>query len=83
MLKTRVALENIYRVLLNLTKRLVIALFQDSSSFPMFTQLTVIFFSLVHQLGLLLTLTFVPLPYMFGYCHDIYIQLGRVYLRDV
>ena len=40
-------------------------------------------FSLVHELRLLLTLNLVPLPYLFGYCYDMYIQLGRVYLRDV
>ena len=43
MLKTRVTLGNISRVLLNLTKRLIFAMFKDSSSLPMFTQLTVIF----------------------------------------
>ena len=40
-------------------------------------------FSLVHQLRLLFTLTFAPLPYLFGLCHDMYIQLGRIYLRSV
>ena len=43
MVKTRVTLGNICRVLLNLTKRLIFAMFKDSSSLPMFTQLTVIF----------------------------------------
>ena len=43
MLKARVTPGNIYRVLLNLTNRLIFAMFKDSSSFPMFTQLTVIF----------------------------------------
>ena len=43
MLKTRVTLGNISRVLLNLTKRLIFAMFKDSSSLPMFTKLTVIF----------------------------------------
>ena len=43
MLKARVAPGNIYRVLLNLTNRLIFAMFKDCSSFPMFTQLTVIF----------------------------------------
>ena len=42
-LKTRVALGNISRVLLNLTKRLISAMFKDSSPLPVFTQLTVIF----------------------------------------
>ena len=39
-------------------------------------------FSLAHQLRLLLTLTFVPLPYLFSLCHDVD-QLGGVYLRNV
>ena len=39
MLKTRVTLGNISRVLLNLTKRLIFAMFKDSSSFLMFKQL--------------------------------------------
>ena len=43
MLKTRVTLGNISLVLLNVTKRLIFAMLNDSSSFPMFTQLTVIF----------------------------------------
>ena len=43
MLKTRVTLGNISRVLLNLTKRLIFAMFKDSSFNPMFTQLTFIF----------------------------------------
>ena len=34
---------------------------------PTFMQLTFIFFSLVHQLQLLLALTSVPLPYSFGW----------------
>ena len=44
MLKTWVTLGNISRVLLNLTKILIFAMFKDSSSsLPMFTHLTVIF----------------------------------------
>ena len=43
MLKTQVTLINISRVLLNLTKRLIFSMLTDSSSLPMFTQLTVIF----------------------------------------
>ena len=39
MLKTRVTLGNISRVLLNLTKRLIFAIYKDSSSFPMLKQL--------------------------------------------
>ena len=68
MLKTRVTLENIPRALLNLFKRLIFAMFKDSYSLPM---------------PLLLTLTFVLLPYLFGLCHDTYIQLWSVYLPDV
>ena len=43
MLKTRVRLGNISRALLNLNKRLIFAMFKDSSSLQMFAQLTVIF----------------------------------------
>ena len=60
MLKTRVTLGNILRVLLNLFKRLIFAMFKDASSLPM---------------SLLPTLTFVPLPYLFGLRHGTYIQL--------
>ena len=35
MLKTRVTMGNIYRVLLNVTKRLIFAMFKDSPSLPM------------------------------------------------
>ena len=44
MLKIRVTLKNISRFLLNLTKRLLFAIFKDSCLLPMFTQLTVIFY---------------------------------------
>ena len=74
-----VKLGNIYRVLLNLFKRLIFLTFKDSSFLPMFPQLTFIFsLYLVHQLQLLLTLTFFPLPYLFGLCHDINIQLETI-----
>ena len=43
MLKTRVTLGNISRVLLNLFKRLIFVMFNESSSLPMFRQLTFIF----------------------------------------
>ena len=43
MLKTQVTLGNDSHILLNLTKRLIFAMFKVSSSLPMFTQLTVIF----------------------------------------
>ena len=65
MLKTLVTLGNIFRVLLNLTKRLIFVTFKDSSPLSIFTQLTFIF-SFVHELRLLLTLAFVTLPYLFG-----------------
>ena len=81
MLKTRVIMENICRVLLNLTKRCIN--FQRLLLPPNVHAVNSHIFSLVHQLRLLLALTFVPLPYLFGKCHDMYIQLGRVYLRDV
>ena len=83
MLKTRVTLGNISRVLLNLFKRLIFVLFKSASSHLMFPLHNIHIFSLVHQLRLLLTLTFVPLPYLFGLCHEMYIQSGRVYLQDV
>ena len=51
MLKTQVTLENISRVILNLTKRLTFAMFKDFFSHNSYI------FSLVHQLRLLLTLT--------------------------
>ena len=70
---------NISRVLLNLFKRLIFVMFKDSSSLP---AVNIHIFSLGHQLRLLLALTFVPLPCLFGFCHDMYIHLGRVYLRD-
>ena len=42
MLKTWVALRNIFRVLLNLIKRLIFAMFKDSYLLPMFKQLSFI-----------------------------------------
>ena len=73
---------NISRVLLNLFKRLIFVMFRDSSSPPPnVPAVNIHIFSLVHQLPLILTLTFVPLSYLFGLWHDMYIQLGRVYLR--
>ena len=82
MLKTQVTLGNISRVLLNLYKRYICNV-QRLLLPPNVPVVNIHIFSLVHQLRLLLTLTFVPLPYLFGLCHDMYIQLGRVYLRDV
>ena len=66
MLKTRVTLGNISRVLLNLTEKLHICNVQRLL-FPL--NVYVVnnhIFSLLHQSLLLLTLTFVPLPYLFG-----------------
>ena len=40
-------------------------------------------FYLVYQSQLFLTLTFIPLPYLFGLCHDMYDKFGGVYSRDV
>ena len=57
MLKTRVTMGNIPRVLLNLTKRLLL---------PPNVHAVNSLFSLVHQLWLFLALSFVPLPYLFG-----------------
>ena len=64
MLKTLVAMGNISRDLLNLIKILILVMFKDSSP-SQFLRSYHIFF-LVHQLRLLLTLTFVSLPYLFG-----------------
>ena len=44
-----------------------------------FYNIHIFFIFIVHQLRLLLTLTFVPLPYLFGQCHDIYVQFGRIF----
>ena len=63
MLKTRVTLRDISRVLLNLINichvlRLLLP--------PNVYAVNIYIFSLVHQLRLLPTLTFVPLPHLFG-----------------
>ena len=65
MFKTRVTLANISRLLLNLTESLNICNVQR-----LFLLINVYaendrIFYLVRQLRLLLTLTFVPLPYLF------------------
>ena len=74
MLKSRVTLGNISSILLNLTKRYLqcLRLLLPPSVHAVNSHIV----SLVHQLRLLLALTF-------GQYHDMYIQLGRVYLRDV
>ena len=82
MLKTQVTLGNISCVLLNLFKRYICNV-QSLLLPPNVPIVNIRISSLVQQLRLLLTLTFAPLPYLFGLCHDMYIQLGRVYLRDV
>ena len=66
MLKTWVTLGNISRVLLNLTKGLIGANVQRLFLPPNVQVVNSHIFSLVHQLRLLLALTFVPLPYLFG-----------------
>ena len=84
MLKTRITLGNIsrfLRFLINLIKWLMFELFKDSSTFTNVQAGNIRI--LVHEVRLLLALTFVPLPYMQGWCHDIYFQLWRVYLCDV
>ena len=83
MFKTRVTLGNISRVSLNLFKRSIFVMFKGEELPPNVPAVKIHIFSLVQQLRLLLTLTFVPLSYLFGLCHEMYIQLGRVYLRDV
>ena len=66
-LKTRVTLGNISRVLLNLIKRLMFAMYKERLLLlPNVHVVNSHIFSLVHQLRLLLALTFVPLPYLFG-----------------
>ena len=81
MLKTQVTLGNISRVLLNLFKRYICNV-QSLLLPPNVPIVNIRISSLVHQVRLLLTLTFASLVYLFGLCH-MYIQLGRVYLRDV
>ena len=70
-LKTRVTLGNIYCVLLNLFERLIFAMFKDSYP-PNVQAVNIHILSSVHQLRLLLVVTSVPLPYLFGHCHDMY-----------
>ena len=82
MVKTRVTLGIFSRVLLNLTKRLICNV-QRVLLHVNVHEVNNQIFSLVYQLRLLLTLTFVPLPYLLCYCHDMYIQFGRVYLRGI
>ena len=79
MLKTRVTLGNVFRVLLNLTRILLdlinICSVQGLLLLLNFHAVNINILSLVHQLQLLLTLTFVPLPYLFGSCHDMYVHI--------
>ena len=65
MFKTRVILEKISFALLNLFNRLIFVMFKDYSP-PYVHAVNIHIFSLVHQLRLILTLTFVSLPYLFG-----------------
>ena len=73
MLKTRVALRNVSCVLSNLIKRLIFAI-QRLLLPSNIHAVKIHIFSLVHQLRLLHTLTFVFLSYLFRYCH-MYFQL--------
>ena len=86
MLKTWITLRDIFCVLLNLAcillnlinisnvQRLLLPLnFHTEHSYFLFSSPIMAVFMA----------NFVPLPYLFGECHDMYIQLGRVYLRDV
>ena len=61
MLKTRVKLGNISRILLNLIERLIKLLYP-----PNVHLVNIYILSLVHQLRLLLALTFVLLSYLFS-----------------
>ena len=61
MLKTRVKLGNISRILLNLIERLIKLLYP-----PNVHVVNIYILSLVHQLRLLLALTFVLLSYLFS-----------------
>ena len=61
MLKTRVKLGNISRILLNLVERLIKLLYP-----PNVHVVNIYILSLVHQLRLLLALTFVLLSYLFS-----------------
>ena len=69
-LKTRVTLGNISRILLNLTPillNLINICNVQRLLLPLnFHSVNIHIFTLVHQLRLLLALTFVPLPYLFG-----------------
>ena len=65
MFKTRVTLANISRLLLNLTESLNICNVQRLLLLINVYAETDRIFYLVRQLRLLLTLTFVPLPYLF------------------
>ena len=69
MAKARVTLENISPVLLNQFKRLIFAIFLRLLLSPNVSKVKIHIFSLVHQLQLLLTLTFASLSYLFGLFH--------------
>ena len=62
MLKTRVTLENISLVLLNLFKRLILVNVQRLHLPPDVPAFNIHIFSLIYQLQLILTLTLVPFP---------------------
>ena len=48
---------------------------QCSNTHPLTNVNTVNIHILVYEVRLILVLTFVPLPYLFGQCHDMYFQL--------
>ena len=65
MLKTQVKLGNVALVLINLIKRFIFVMFKLLP--PNVHAVNIHIFSLVYQLQLLLTLTFVPSRYLFGW----------------
>ena len=57
-------------------------MFEDSSPQKNAHALNIHVFFLVHQLRVLLALSFVSLPYLFDKCLDMYFPYGRDYIRD-
>ena len=62
----RVTLGNISHILLNLTKTLIFAMFKDSSPPLNVHVVNSHVSSSIHQLRMLLALTFFPFPYLSG-----------------
>ena len=73
MLKTQVTQGNISPFLLKLIKRLIFAMFKDSSPYTNVHAININI--LVHEVRLLLALTFVLFPYLLGSCRDMYFRL--------